>query len=254
MHTLPNLPPSIAHEIFATLCGSLPPPATDTDTQEHRAARQEKAMAAVAALRPADAFEAELAAQIVSATAHAAECFRLAAQPGQDPEASHRTRAQAATMMRLMQSGLRILHRIQATREKAEAALHPAAMERAGYWFRDVSVPAPGEDRAPALGEGPGSLPAPSPAQAEAPQPIVRQPSVAPPGPGHAEPGFTDLTEAEQYATLYPDRAARIRAHRGLPPRLDFGPPEPELVEAIVNGTSPILRALDHHPLAPAAV
>jgi hypothetical protein len=40
--------------------------------------------------------------------------------------------------------------------------------------------------------------------------------------------------------------AARIRAHGGLPVRLDFGPPEPEMVDALVNGTSPILRALDH--------
>jgi hypothetical protein len=27
--------------------------------------------------------------------------------------------------------------------------------------------------------------------------------------------------------------------------RLDFGPPEPEIVDALVNGTSPMLRALD---------
>ena len=53
------------------------------------------------------------------------------------------------------------------------------------------------------------------------------------------------MTEAEQYAVIYPKRAALIRANRGLPPRLDFGPPEPELVAAIVSGTSPILQALD---------
>jgi hypothetical protein len=76
----------------------------------------------------------------------------------------------------------------------------------AGYWFRDVSVPEP--DAA-------------------------------------APPPSNQLTEAEQYAILYPDRAARIRANRGLPTRLDFGPPEPHIIEAIVRGTSPILRALD---------
>ena len=42
-----------------------------------------------------------------------------------------------------------------------------------------------------------------------------------------------------------PPRAARIRAHGGLAMRLDFGPPEPGVVEALVNGTSPTLRALD---------
>jgi RecB family endonuclease NucS len=66
------------------------------------------------------------------------------------------------------------------------------------------------------------------------------------PEPASAEPAAdTELTEAEKYAVIYPDRAARIRADRGLPPRLDFGPPEPEIVEALVNGTSRILRELD---------
>jgi hypothetical protein len=36
-------------------------------------------MAAVAALHPADAFEAELAVQIIGAQAHAKECLRAAA-------------------------------------------------------------------------------------------------------------------------------------------------------------------------------
>jgi len=242
MHTLPNLPPSIAHEVFAELCRSLPQ--LDTETPEHCAARHDKAMAAIAALHPADAFEADLATQIVSANAQAMECLRLAVQPGQDPEKAHRCRAQAASMMRNMQSGLRALLRMQETREKAEAALHPAAMERAGYWFHEASVAALCGDHAP--------LPEPSPAQPEPPQPVVRLPSAPPPDPGHAKSDFSNLTEAEQYVVIYPDRAARIRAHRGLPPRLDFGPPAPAIVRAIVNGTSHILRALDHH--APAAV
>jgi hypothetical protein len=215
MHTLPNLPPSVAREVLATLCATLPPPVADT--AEARAARDETAMAAVAALHPADAFEALLAAQIVEADAHAMDCLRLAVQAGQQPEDVRRCRAQAATMMRHMQSGLRALQRTQSMREKAEATMHPAAMDRAGYWFRDASPPLP-----------------PSPAQADAPQPA-------------------DLTDAEQYAAVYPDRAARIRAHGGLPMRLDFGPPDPAVVDALVNGTSPILRALDHRPPAAAA-
>ena len=215
MHTLPNLPPSIAHEVFATLCASLPPPLTDT--QESRATRDAKAIAAIAALHPADAFEADLAAQIVATTAHAMDCLRLARQPGQDADAARRHFAQASTMMRHMQSGLRALHRIQAKREKAEAALRPETMERAGNWVPDVSVPAPL-------------------AQPEGPQP---------------EPAT--LSDAEQYAVIYPDRAAIIRANRGLPARLDFGPPEPDIVDAIVHGTSPILRAFDHPPGAAAA-
>ena len=84
-------------------------------------------------------------------------------------------------------------------------------MERAGYWFREISVPAPAPDPVP---------------------------------PAEADP-FSQLSEADRYAVIYPDRAARIRAAGGLPADLDFGAPEPELVPDIVHGSSPILLALD---------
>ena len=237
MHTTPtlaNLPASVAREVFASLCDFLPPPRTDMP--EARAARDETAMAAVAALYPNDAFEALLAAEIVGADAHAKDCLRLAVQPGQDAEGARRCRAQASAMLRHVQSGLRSLQRIQAKWEKAEAAMHPVAMERAGWWFRDASVPLP---------EG-------TPDEVEAPQSVAAQSAAAPPDDDWADRKFSDLSEAEQYATLYPDRAARIRAHGGLPARIDFGPPEPEIVDALVNGTSPILRALGHTPHAEA--
>ena len=41
------------------------------------------------------------------------------------------------------------------------------------------------------------------------------------------------MSEAEQYAALYPERAARIRAEGGLPALLDFGPPKTEIVDDI---------------------
>jgi len=109
-------------------------------------------------------------------------------------------------MMRQMQSGYRALERRQRQREKDEAARHPSAMERAGYWFRDCSVPA------------------------EPPQ---------------EEPKMTELSEAELYATMYPERASDIRRTGGLPPGAKYDPPEPELVEAIVRSASPIMLALD---------
>ena len=211
MHTLPNLPPATTRHAFHTLLSALPPPVPDT--AEERATRDEDAIAAVAALYPADAFEARLAARIVAADSHAMDCLRSAIQPGLDPLDVRRCRAQANSMMRQSQSALHALQRRQAAREKAEAALNPAAMERAGYYFRDVSVPAPDE----------------------APPPVPADPS----------PAADIAAEADQYAAIYPDRAARIRANRGLPKNLDFGPPSPELVHAIVTGTSPILRALD---------
>ena len=72
---------------------------------------------------------------------------------------------------------------------------------------------------------------------------VVPSPEPAPP-PEPSVP-FEAMTEAEQYAVTYPDRARRIRAAGGLPQGFNAGPPEPELLAEIVSGTSPILRALD---------
>ena len=68
-----------------------------------------------------------------------------------------------------------------------------------------------------------------------------------PPPPDAPQPGddFVTLSEADQYAVMYPRRAALIRKHGGIPPNCTFGPPEPDLAHAIATGTSPILRALD---------
>jgi hypothetical protein len=60
------------------------------------------------------------------------------------------------------------------------------------------------------------------------------------------------MTEAEQYAVNYPRRAALFRTHGGLPPNCTFGAPEPHIVEAIVNGTSPVFLELDQ-PIPAAA-
>jgi hypothetical protein len=196
------VPPAILREACASLCAILPK--AFPDTPEARATRDQNAMEAFNALDPADAFETDLAVQIVAAGAHAKECFHLSGAAGDDHAEARRCRAQAALMMREAQSGTRLLQRRQAEREKALKALEPRAMQRAGYWFKDVSVPAP-----------------------------------------EAEP---QLTEAEQYAVLYPDRARRIRAAGGLPSPLDFGPPEAWLVPEIVHGTGPIFEALDHPP------
>jgi hypothetical protein len=215
MHTLPNLPISIAREIFADLSAGLPPLATDTP--EARAARDDLAMAAVAALHPTDVMEARHAVAIVTADAYAADSLRLAGECRTDVAATLRCRAQAAALLREMRCLLRDYRRNQAERDKALEAMHPAAMQRAGWWFREASVPAP---------EPPA-----------APEPV----------------DFSALSEAEQYALLHPERARRIRAEGGLPARLDFGPPDPDLVAALVHGTSPILLALDQRPTAGAS-
>jgi hypothetical protein len=205
MSALSHLPAAVAREVFATLCAILPPPIPDTP--EARASRDELAMAAVAALHPSDAIEARLAADIVAAEAFATDCLDLARAYRNDIAATLRCRAQAAALLREMRGLLRDYRRMQAEQENAETATNPAAMQRAGGWSRDVAVSAP-----------------------EPAEPTAE---------------FSTLTEAEQYAVIYPERARRIRAAGGLPTGHDFGPPEPEIVAAIVHGTSPILRALD---------
>jgi len=58
-----------------------------------------------------------------------------------------------------------------------------------------------------------------------------------PPAAAESEPAHADTAaEARRYAVIYPDRAARIRAAGGLPADLDFGPPEPAIVAALLNG------------------
>jgi hypothetical protein len=188
---------------FADLCNQLPQdPEVDPKAQ---ARHQQRAMDAVVALVPYDAFEAQLAVRIVAADAHAADALRSAALAASDADRVRQCRAQAASMARTSDSALRALLRIQARREKLEAAMHPAAMEQAGYWFKSVTVP-------------------PTQRVAEAPPPDDAEPV---------------RTEAELYAIMYPDRAARIREAGGLPARLDFGPPEPEIVAALVRHARP---------------
>lgn len=211
MHALPGLPASVSREVFATICATLPPPATDTP--EIRADREDAAMSAVAALHPADAFEALLAARIVAAEASAVDSVALSMQYRNDLAATLRCRAQASAMMRQAQSALRSLRQMQAVREKAETEMQPAAMERAGYWYRDASATPPTE-------------PAPQPA---------------------------DLTEPEHDAVLNPDPKAPIRAEVDLPDHPDFAPPAPETVAEIVSATLPLLKALGKRPEAAAA-
>ena len=141
MYPIPNVPDRLAREIYAELCGTLPPPSPDTP--EARAIRDERAMAAVAALIPENAFEAELAAQIVAKDFHAKHALRDASRPNLSVDALNNFRNQSSRIDRNSQSGLRNLLRLQAERRKAEDALRPAAMERSGYWFKDSSLMAP---------------------------------------------------------------------------------------------------------------
>jgi hypothetical protein len=204
---LPDATPANRCEIFARLCSELPPAVADTP--DLRARRDEEAMDAVEALHPDDAFEAVLAVRIVALDAHAGDSLRSAGLAVNDAMEVRRCRAQAASMARQADAALRSLLRIQAIREKQLADKHPAAMERAGYWFKEIVLPDP------------------------APPPSAAAPS-------DAEPERTEAdidAEAELYVVMYPDRAERIRAAGGLPARLDFGAPGPEIVARLLRRT-----------------
>jgi hypothetical protein len=60
------------------------------------------------------------------------------------------------------------------------------------------------------------------------------------------------MTPGEQFAVLYANRASEIRAAGGMPVAARYPAPDPEVLDEVVNGDSPILRALDRHPVAAA--
>jgi hypothetical protein len=215
-----QLPRDLYYQAIHELCAGLPPPVTASP--EDRSRRDNAAIAVVASLLPANGDEVILATQIVAANAQAMECLRLARLYPGDPNYVLKCTAQSANMMRQARAARSLLLRVQSERRKREAdgvALGKAA------WVEHCAVGL----MALALGRAP-------PEPMAEPEPMV-EPEPAP----EPEPDG----EAEQYALIYPRRAALIRSLGGLPDRCDFGPPEPDLVRAIVTGTSATLRALD---------
>jgi hypothetical protein len=62
------------------------------------------------------------------------------------------------------------------------------------------------------------------------------------------------MTPAERLVTLYPDRATAILAAGGLPARLTFPPPDPDVVAELLTSNSPLVRAFRQaHLLDPVA-
>jgi hypothetical protein len=128
-------------------------------------------------------------------------------------------------MMRQADSGIRTLLRMQAERQKAEDAARPAAMQRAGYWFRSASPPEP----------------APQPAVAS--PALTRGPATAAPPTSPPKLEYGAMTPAERYVTLYPDRAAVVLDAGGPPASFTFPPPEPAVIAELLAGNCPLLRA-----------
>jgi hypothetical protein len=218
IYVLPNIPESLSRAICADLIGSLPSPADDTP--EQLALRDERAITALAHYIPENAAEAELAADIVAAQFHAKDALRGAVRYGDDLAAAERCRRQHALMMRTMHSGLRALLLMQAERRKLEHAGHPLALLRAGHLHSGTLPPEP----------------EPPPPCDPAAEPKPEPPSV---------PSYEEMTAAEQYSVIYPDRAVAIRRHGGMPPAATFPPPDRDIIREIVTGNSQVLLALD---------
>ena len=258
------------HQLIHTLRLALPPPLTDAPEDLRR--RDHAAIARIAALCPANAVEADLAAQSVAASEQWKDCLRLAQLPGTTPERAAKCRAQALGMMRQANGALRLLLSLQAGRRKIEA--DSVACDRAA-WTEHCAIglmvealshhphPSPlpeGEGESATfplpLGEGQGEGEAPSAAIPEAAAPPPAPEPEPDPEPVD-QPGPELLAAAEAYAAENPIRAALIRRfgrmqdaqHRlaGVPLRdsFFFTPPDDDLMQALIAARSPCLVALD---------
>ncbi|HVC63100.1 MAG TPA: hypothetical protein VND19_22405 [Acetobacteraceae bacterium] len=247
----PQLQRALYHQVAHALRAALPPPLADT--QEALDCRDRTAIGLVSTLCPVNAEEATIAAHYVAANAHAMDCMRQMRNTAGTPTAL-KLDAQAHRAMREARGARSLLLRVQTERRrraKDTAGLNQDAWSEhiALNLLTDAldlapSAPAaapPAPEPAP-VAEPPPPMPAPA-----APRPQA-EPAPQPSAPAPVEDGeplFDPVAEAERYAILYPRRARLIRELGGLPDDCDFGPPEPELVQAIVTGTSPALRALD---------
>ena len=239
-----RLPVDAYYHLVRTLRLTLPP--SLTDRAEDVARRDHAALARVAALAPADAAEADLAAQFVAASEQWKDCLRLAQASDTTREWAAKCRAQALAMMRQANAALRLLLRVQAARAKLDNA---AADRRA--WAEHTATRLMAEALA-ALpsesGNGPGAASAQSvpdeAAKASSAQPVIPA-SASPPAAREPDPDL--VAAAERYAARYPERAAQIRRTGKLPSDVRyFDPPEAALARALIAGRTPALAALDH--------
>ena len=234
-----RLPADTYWQLVHTLRLALPPPLSDAP--EDRLRRDHAAIARVAALAPANAAEADLAAQSVAASEHSKACLHLAQLPDTTADQAAKCRAQAIALMRLAQGALRLLLRLQQARAKREAAGAEGAawMEHCalGLMSEALSQPPPAAEPEVVARTAP-------PAQAAPPSPEPRETATA------APPLADDLiAAAERYAAAYPERAATIRRTKRLPCDVRyFSPPESALAAALMRGQTPVLAALDNVP------
>ncbi len=218
--------PDTYWQLVHTLRLTLPRPLTDRPEDLLR--RDHAAIARIAALVPANAAEADLAAQFVAASEQWKDCLRLAQAPETTPEWAAKCRAQAIGMMRQSNNALRLLLRLQQARGKREA--DHAGCDRAG-WTEHCAISLMAEALAPDPRSGEAKTA--RAAVPREPMPQAEPAPVAPPAP--ADAGADPAAEAEHYALIYPERAALIRAMGRVPDHAMFDPPDDDVVQALVG-------------------
>jgi hypothetical protein len=150
-------------------------------------------------------------------------------------------------MMREANSAMRVLLQMQSARRKLEAdAVLSTRADRIDHAlthaFAEALQQQPRAEPAPA----PAPVPSPAKAGAHSAEPPAPEPSPLPvPALPAEDPEPDAFSEAEQYAAIYPERAALIRRLGRLPDNVTFGPPDDEIVAALIAGRTPALRALD---------
>ncbi len=214
-----QLPADVYYQLVHSLCPTLPPPVTDSP--EDLARRNRAAIARIAALCPANAAEADVAALHVAASEQWKNLLRLAQEADPTSYWAQKCRSQANSMMRQAQSALRLLLRMQAARQKLEA--NSEARERAA-WTEHCAIglmaqalspqPVPAAVAEPPV-PSPASEPPPEPEPAQQPQPVP-------------------LVAAQNDKAISPRRADLLRLMERL-----SGPPDDDLIQSLVTALLP---------------
>ena len=201
-----------------TVCSALPPPlsAEPDDT----VARDNATVAIIASLVPVGAAEASLAGRYALASTQAVDAMRKAMLAPDDMHEQERCMRWHLHYSRHANICLTTLLRTQEERRRREAILKGANRDE---WVEHCAV----GDMASALGRAGTLSGTPHPA-----------PDDVPP-----EPDPPRLTEAELYASTYPDRARRIRDLGGPPSNTVWMPPSQAVINEILTSDSPIIQA-----------
>ena len=214
------------------LHNEVPPPATKDPALIEQFVNA--GIAEIASMVPANADEVSMAVRVLSADAQASDCIRHARMIFNDSVGAMKCHAQANHYKRTANASRALLLRVQAVRHKREAV--PATCSSDAWTIHATEALL----IAAAAGDAIPPLPR---------EPPLSSPPPEPPPPSTAadddDDNFARYDIAEQYAVAHPRHTAEIRVHAGIPPTTTGDPPEPDLVQAIVASTSPILCLID---------